>query len=969
MKKELLLVFCLVLLLNTVSAQSDAECDADSRCLFYSSWNTATGYSDEAIDDGTKWITGYHDEPLQRPYVSAGGPGEQNFLNLVTAGGGGWGNIYYFNYHLPNIYNDPDNLYFRFYFRVHDDWIDDGSTHWFQGDLGSGHYINFDITPTSELPDIVGNTDFVLELEKYGTGMFQANVPLNKERWYCYELHVQEVDDNLERWYVRLDEEDITDKYYGISGNIWSYWLDDWYASGDGFANSEHTGIRMHTYDQDTINNGWDVAAVEIRDDHWVGCFDEQPCADNDTRSCSTGLDGICSTGEETCSNTEWGSCGQTVFPETEICDDGLDNDCDGGTDCSDSGCFSLPACQSNAVLEEDFADGDFSGWTVVDEGTIAAPSSWNVVSGELVQSSNIYGPDSDDVAPYEVHKPGSFLYYNNGMGWTDYSFSSRVRSTDNDGIGVMFRYSGPDNYYRFMMDSQRNYRRLSKIVDGVESIIAEDLSNGYASGQWYALDISANGSNIAVSLNGSQIFNETDSSLSAGTVALYVWGVDGAYFDDILVSSSSPCVPVQEICDDSMDNDCDGFVDCDDVLNCPASLPECQQQCTEQWSCTSWSSCSNGTQTRSCSDPNPATTNCPALPKPAETQSCTVDAGLLFESNWNYATGSSTQAWNDGSIWRSANDGSDLLQDFYVSPGGPGGNNFMNMVTVSDCGWGCGSYYNWSIIGENNGDIFGDPEDLYIRFYFKLHQEWVDERNEPLPMTHWFQGVSDNDRADVQHFLNFEGPPGDFPELDADWSINIENYGNGKFIAITEMETERWYCYEIHIDEVDENLERWFIRLDGVDITDKYFCGAGPCGWGNWLNDLYDSGWGFTNDYTGNLWISTYDQESLNEGWDVTGILVRTDTWPGCLGPEAIVDAQECEISISEFSAVGSAVNNCLANNLEYQYEAGMAVRNWVTSLTPNMNHNVKIENLTAGTEQDLSLNSDSEGKLQFSS
>ena len=82
-------------------------------------------------------------------------------------------------------------------------------------------------------------------------------------------------------------------------------------------------------------------------------CGECSSCADGETRSCDTGLQGICSEGTQTCSNGDWGTCEQNNQSTTEICGDGIDQDCDGSDlscddpSCGDGTCDTGETCSS----------------------------------------------------------------------------------------------------------------------------------------------------------------------------------------------------------------------------------------------------------------------------------------------------------------------------------------------------------------------------------------------------------------------------------------------------------------------------------------------------------------------------------------------------------------------------------------------------------------------------------------------
>ncbi len=248
-------------------------------------------------------------------------------------------------------------------------------------------------------------------------------------------------------------------------------------------------------------------------------------------------------------------------------------------------------ATYPNLRLSDDFSSAsiDTSKWTKVDEGTTSAPSSWSIVSGELKQSSNIYSGNVDD--SHTALLRGT--YQLSTASFSNYDLGVRIRSSDDDIVGILFNYQDPNNYYRFAMradNTNGKWRALSKVQNGVVTTLASDTV-GYSPNTNYDINIESYNGRIVISVNNSTLFDFSDSTFASGKIALYSWGNQGAFFDNVLVFSESGALA-----------------------------------CTENWTCTAWSACSGGTQSRTCTDEN----NCPnPTSKPAESQSCTVSTPI----------------------------------------------------------------------------------------------------------------------------------------------------------------------------------------------------------------------------------------------------------------------------------------------------------------------------------------------------
>jgi hypothetical protein len=179
-----------------------------------------------------------------------------------------------------------------------------------------------------------------------------------------------------------------------------------------------------------------------------------------------------------------------------------------------------------NLLLSDNFDDGTFVGWTVVDEGTVDGPSTWSAAGKALVQSSNIGSEDPEQFGTYALYTKGS---------WTDYRVTLKMLSNHSGALGVMFRFQDSNNFYRFSWDQERRLRQLAKREKGSFKILAQD-DVAYDSGLVYQVELVARGTELKVFINGSTVFSVDDTAFTGGTIALYSSRNPGSVFDDVLV-------------------------------------------------------------------------------------------------------------------------------------------------------------------------------------------------------------------------------------------------------------------------------------------------------------------------------------------------------------------------------------------------------------------------------------------------
>jgi|GEM_PF-3793988 len=328
---------------------------------------------------------------------------------------------------------------------------------------------------------------------------------------------------------------------------------------GDGMEDANHNGRvdggelspKKFDSDSDGLSDGLEVGlSVGISDpdgsgplkgtDNTVFVADSDPATHTDPTIWDTDNDGLADGEEDANAN------GNKEGSETDPLDDDTDND--GFTD-GDEVSFQTDPLDSSTNpnlqvrLREDFTQENLTAWTIVDEGTIEGPSLWTVYDTSLVQSSNIYG-GLDYTGVDDPDKPGTYIWRGSAT-WLDSKISFKIRSDDNDGLGVMFRYSNSDNYYRFSMNREKQFARITRIHNGQATILDKQLFE-YEVGRWYPVLIYAVDSRIQIYLDGKRMFDIQDDVLLNGAVAFYSWRNTGSWFSDLQVIGTDVAVSVQ---------------------------------------------------------------------------------------------------------------------------------------------------------------------------------------------------------------------------------------------------------------------------------------------------------------------------------------------------------------------------------------------------------------------------------------
>ncbi len=170
-------------------------------------------------------------------------------------------------------------------------------------------------------------------------------------------------------------------------------------------------------------------------------------------------------------------------------------------------------------LFADDFAATTISPFWSIINGT------WGISSGTLRQTSNYYGTPINDGC-YAI--TGSVL-------WDNSMISADIESTDDDQVGLVFRFQDTQNMYLFLWTLQTPFRALYKWVNGVGTILASD-SVGYVKNTWYHVKMGGYGGNIGLWIDGQLVLSATDATWPSGKAGLYCRGNQNSLYDNVQV-------------------------------------------------------------------------------------------------------------------------------------------------------------------------------------------------------------------------------------------------------------------------------------------------------------------------------------------------------------------------------------------------------------------------------------------------
>ncbi|MFW6161151.1 MAG: PQQ-binding-like beta-propeller repeat protein [Planctomycetota bacterium] len=188
---------------------------------------------------------------------------------------------------------------------------------------------------------------------------------------------------------------------------------------------------------------------------------------------------------------------------------------------------------EASFLVDPDMIRIDGPHWKVLDSAGAKPPQSqWEVRDETVIELSNHYTDAAGD-ADYRTDRPGTYRVFTGGKPSADGELALELASSDNDGLGVAFRFQGQNQHYLWAMDAQRRFHILA-CKKGESYRVLAHKPVGYTRNHWYRVRVVLDGAALTVYLDGAKDLEARDETFAQGTFALYAWGCAGAKFRNV---------------------------------------------------------------------------------------------------------------------------------------------------------------------------------------------------------------------------------------------------------------------------------------------------------------------------------------------------------------------------------------------------------------------------------------------------
>jgi Big-like domain-containing protein len=260
------------------------------------------------------------------------------------------------------------------------------------------------------------------------------------------------------------------------------------------------------------------------------------------------------------------------------------------------------------------------------------------------------------------------------------------------------------------------------------------------------------------------------------------------------------------------------------------------------------------------------------------------ADPGVIFESNWDTATGLASNAVSDGGRWPNYwefNNGSSV-QLLSVVPDGPNGHNALRVLQR-------GSTYAANVQIDN---FIPQSTDYYLRYYMKT-DDTSREGDHIVTVDTWnYQNLT---------YMRKYGGATSFTYEVSVYGCGY-TYPIGRWTPVQNLMNGQWYRFEYFVDYRSANQiqvhPRVYDAANNLILSDADFrqsdyqhSGVGWNGRDDWtLASYYAAGHTFCVDpaWMNNFGMGNNGQfaaTDTGQSWYFAAVQIRSDTWPGPVG------------------------------------------------------------------------------------